>query len=160
MPKNGRERAYQWDLGQSWEKSLGLAGMGILVGALLFGSWNMPVKSFAHSAESERSLQMSDPPNFQKGGFADIAKRVTPAVVNITVSKQTAVPMSGMPFDPMQKFFEWPGVPGSPNSSRTRGSPRAHAGSPASATRGLARRGPTRHWLLGKRSTASRQDGI
>ncbi len=64
MVKSERERAYQWDLGQRWTKSLGLAGIGFLVGALLFGSWNMPVKSFAHSEESERSVQTSDPPNF------------------------------------------------------------------------------------------------
>jgi serine protease Do len=124
MVKSERERAYQWDLGQRWTKSLGLAGIGFLVGALLFGSWNMPVKSFAHSEESERSVQTSDPPNFQKGGFADIARHVTPAVVNITVSKQTAVSMSGLPFDPMKRFFEWPGGRGFPDRSPVPPSPR------------------------------------
>jgi serine protease Do len=57
-------------------------------------------------------MQTTDPPLLQKGGFADIAKRVTPAVVNITVSKQATVPMSGMPFDPMKEFFGLPGAPG------------------------------------------------
>jgi serine protease Do len=125
MVKNRKALAYQWNIGQAWQKSLSLAGMGILVGAMLFGSWNMPGQSFAHSAESEGSLQTTDPPNFQKGGFADIARRVTPAVVNITVSKQMAVPMSGMPFDPMRKFFERPGGPGSQNRSPMPPSPRA-----------------------------------
>jgi serine protease Do len=57
-------------------------------------------------------MQATDTPHLQKGGFADIAKRVTPAVVNITVSKQATVPMSGMPFDPMKEFFGLPGNPG------------------------------------------------
>lgn len=126
MGKNGKILTYELNVGQRWQRSLGLAGMGILVGALLFGSWNMPVKSFAHSAESEPIVQSTDPPNFQKGGFADIARHVTPAVVNITVSKQMAVPMSGMPFDPMRKFFERPGGPGSQNRPPMPPSPRAH----------------------------------
>ncbi len=125
MAKDKKALAYEWNIGQTWQKSLSLAGMGILVGALLFGSWNMPGQSFAHSEESVGSLQMTDPPNFQVGGFADIARRVTPAVVNITVSKQMAVPMSGMPSDPMRKFFEWRGGPGSQNRSPMPPSPRA-----------------------------------
>ena len=116
MEKNGKRVACLWDLSQIWQKSLGLAGMGILVGALLFGAWNYPVPSLAHETESPQRLQTTDPPNFQKGGFADVAKRVTPAVVNITVSKQAAVPMSGMPFDPMKKFFGLPEIPGFPPS--------------------------------------------
>ena len=111
MEKNGKAVVYQWDLKQTWKKSLGLAGMGILVGALLFGSWNSPVPTFAHNADSDQRLNTTDPPHFQKGGFADIAQRVTPAVVNITVSKQAAVPMSGLPFDPMREFFGLPGTP-------------------------------------------------
>lgn len=112
MEKNEKAIAFQRDWSPLWQKSLGLAGMGILVGALLFGSWNNPVKTFAHDKEPNQQMQTSDPPNFQKGGFADIAKKVTPAVVNITVSKQAAVPMSGMPFDPMKEFFGMPGTPG------------------------------------------------
>ena len=125
MVKNRKALAYEWNIGQAWQKSLSLAGIGILVGAMLFGSWNMPGQSFAHNVESERSVQTTDLPNFQKGGFADIARRVTPAVVNITVSKQVAVPMSGMPFDPMRKFFEGPGGSGSHKRSPMRPSPRA-----------------------------------
>ena len=87
-----------------------------MLGPLLFGAWNNPAPTFAHKAEANYRAQGIDPPNFQKGGFADIAKRVTPAVVNITVSKQAAVPMSGMPFDPMKEFFGLPGRPG--NSPR------------------------------------------
>lgn len=112
MEKNGKAVANQWDLNPAWQKSLGLAGMGILVGALLVGSWNNPLPTFAHEKEANQQLQATNPPNFQKGGFADIAKRVTPAVVNITVSKQAAVPMSGIPFDPMKEFFGLPGTPG------------------------------------------------
>jgi len=126
MGKHGKEAVYQWDLNYTWQKSLGLAGMGILVGALLFGLWNIPVKSFAHSADSEQRVQMADPLNFWKGGFADIAKRVTPAIVNITVSKQASVPMSGMPFNPMRKFFDWPGGQGFQNRSPMQPSPRMH----------------------------------
>ncbi|MEE9232406.1 MAG: hypothetical protein V3U07_03020, partial [Nitrospirales bacterium] len=111
MRKNEKEVAYQWDWSHTWQKSLGLAGMGILVGALLFGSWNNPVPIFAHTNDS---MQTTDPPYVQKEGFADIAKQVTPAVVNITVSKQASVPMSGMPFDPMKEFFGLPGTPGFP----------------------------------------------
>ena len=92
MEKNGKAVARQWDLSPAWKKSLGLAGMGILVGALLFGSWNNPVPTFANNSESNQNRQTTAPPHFQQGGFADIAKRVTPAVVNITVSKQAAVP--------------------------------------------------------------------
>jgi serine protease Do len=112
MEKNGKAVVHQWDLSPAWQRSLGLAGMGILVGALLLGSWNNPVPTFAHKAESDHGMQTTDPPLLQKGGFADIAKRVTPAVVNITVSKQATVPMSGMPFDPMKEFFGLPGAPG------------------------------------------------
>ena len=106
MQKNGKEMASQWNWSQTWQRSLGLAGMGILVGALMFGAWNNPAPTFAHTKDSQHS---TDPPHFQNGGFSDIAKRVTPAVVNITVSKQAAVPMSGMPSDPMKEFFGLPG---------------------------------------------------
>ncbi len=112
MEKKKNVTVSQWVWILAWRKSLGLAGMGILVGALLFGAWNNPAQTFAHKSESDNSLQTTDPPHFQKGGFADIAKRVTPAVVNITVSKQAAVPMSGMPLDPMKEFFGLPGTPG------------------------------------------------
>lgn len=111
MKQNEKESIAQWNLRPVWQKSLGLAGIGILVGALLFGSWNTPVPTLAHSAHANQSMSTTDPPYFQKGGFADIAQRVTPAVVNITVSKQAAVPMSGLPFDPMREFFGLPGTP-------------------------------------------------
>jgi len=111
MEKNGKTVASQWEGRPVWQKSLGLAGMGILVGALLFGSWNNPVTTFAHEKDAQQQLKTTNPPNFHNGGFADIAKQVTPAVVNITVSKQAAVPMSGLPFDPMKEFFGAPGAP-------------------------------------------------
>jgi serine protease Do len=111
MEKNGKVAVSQWYLRPTWQKSLGLAGIGILVGVMLLGSWNNPVPTFAHKSESDHGIQRMDN-SLPKGGFADIAKRVTPAVVNITVSKQAAVPMSGMPFDPMKEFFGLPGTPG------------------------------------------------
>ena len=114
MEKNRKAFVSQWDLSPAWQKRLGLAGMGILVGALLLWSWNNPVPTFAHNSESNQNRQTTAPPHFQQGGFADIAKRVTPAVVNITVSKKAAVPMSGVPFDPMKEFFGLPGTPGFP----------------------------------------------
>jgi serine protease Do len=113
MGTNGKKEVFQWNLGHTWQKGLGLAGISILVGALLFGSWNNPVQSLAHNVESDK-VQAIDSPNDQKGGFANIAQSVTPAVVNITVSKQVAVPMSGMPSDPMKEFFGLPGTPGFP----------------------------------------------
>ena len=116
MEKNGNEVAVPGDVSPTWQKVFGLAGMGILVGVLLFGSWNSPVPTFAQEKEVPKRLQRTNPPQFEQGGFADIARRVTPAVVNITVSKQAAVPMSGMPFDPMREFFGLPGIPG--NSPR------------------------------------------
>ncbi len=111
MKKNVKAISVPWDRSSAWEKSLGLAGMGILVGALLFGAWNNPSPTFAHKSKPDHELQTTDPPHFEKGGFADIAQRVTPAVVNITVSKRAAVPMSGLPFDPMKEFFGLPGTP-------------------------------------------------
>jgi len=117
MGKNGRELVQQLDLLKYWQKCLGLAGMGVLVGGLLLGSWNMPFQSHAANAPSSSGSQLVDPPYFQQGGFADIAKKVTPAVVNITVRKQAAVPMSGQPLNPMEKFFERPGGSGFPGQN-------------------------------------------
>ncbi|MDH5563627.1 MAG: DegQ family serine endoprotease [Nitrospirota bacterium] len=127
MGKNGRELVQQFDVLKYWQKCLGLAGMGILVGGLLLGSWNMPFQSHAANPPSSSGSQLADPPYFQQGGFADIAKKVTPAVVNITVRKQAAVPMSGPQLNPMEKFFEWPG--GS-------GLPRQHPNAPAPQEQG------------------------
>lgn len=114
MEKNQKAVGLPGNWSPFWQKSLGLASMGMLIGALVFGSWNNPVTTFAHEKGVQRSLPITNPPNFHNGGFADIAKQVTPAVVNITVSKQAAVPMSGLPFDPMKEFFGAPGAPGFP----------------------------------------------
>lgn len=93
----------------------GLAGITFLSGLLLLGSWNMPHHSQAETSTMAVSSLDSSPPNMNKGGFADIAQAVTPAVVNITVSKEAAVPMSGMPSDPLREFFGIPGMPKMPN---------------------------------------------
>lgn len=112
-------------------RKAGLAGIGFLAGILMLGSWNMPFYSHAENSQPAPSASVGTPPNMDKGGFADIAQAVTPAVVNITVRKEAPVPMSGMPSDPMREFFgipgmpEMPGMPGMPNR---RGGPPAPEG--------------------------------
>ena len=101
----------------SWRKCLGLVGTGVVLGSLIVGSWNMPASSFAHNTVSQENASTIHPPDFQQGGFAEIAQQVTPAVVNVTVSKQMSVPMSGVPFDPFSKFFDGPNRPGFPGQS-------------------------------------------
>ncbi len=107
----------------------GLAGMAFLAGILVLGSWNMPFHSQAEISNITTAASVGSPPNMDKGGFADIAQAVTPAVVNITVRKEGPVPMSGMPSDPMREFFGIPGMPempGMPNRPGTPPMPEAH----------------------------------
>ncbi|MDT3779617.1 DegQ family serine endoprotease [Nitrospira sp. MA-1] len=101
----------------------GLAGIGFLAGILMFGSWNMPFYSHAANSQPVASASMGSPPNMEKGGFADIAQAVTPAVVNITVRKKAPVPMSGVPSDRMREFFGIPGMPEMPGMPKRRGGP-------------------------------------
>ena len=110
-------------------RKAGLAGFGFLAGVLLLGSWNMPFHTQAAISQPTPSSAIGSPPNMDKGGFADIAQAVTPAVVNITVRKEGPVPMSGMPSDPMREFFGIPGMPempGMPNRPGTPPMPEAH----------------------------------
>ena len=106
----------------------GLAGIGFLAGILLLGSWNMPFHSQAAISQLADSASVGSPPNMDKGGFADIAQAVTPAVVNITVRKEAPVPMSGMPSDPMREFFGLPGMPEMPGMPNRPGGPPAPEG--------------------------------
>lgn len=103
----------------------GLAGIGLLAGILMLGSWNMPFYSHAANSQPVASESVGSPPNMDKGGFADIAQAVTPAVVNITVRKEAPVPMSGSPSDPMREFFGIPGMPEMPGMPNRRGGPPA-----------------------------------
>ncbi len=108
----------------AWLKGKGFATLGLVLGVALLGSWEMPFQSHAANSGSPPSMsQMVDPPNFQKGGFAPIAKKVTPAVVNITVEKSMAFPMSGNPFNELKKFYDLPGMPDIPQEK----SPGPHA---------------------------------
>lgn len=117
MRKDGKgSKGVQWAKAKLW-KPLGWMGAGLMLGALIMGSWNIPFPSYAAGASVIQTNQMSDPPNFSRGGFADIAKKVTPAVVNITVEKTMPLPMSREPFEDMKKYFNIPGMPEFPNSS-------------------------------------------
>ncbi len=102
-------------VGKSWGTQVGLVGISVVAGALLFGSWQMPFHSQAAISQSHGSTTSEDPPHFAKGGFSDIAHMVTPAVVNVTVTKHSAVPLSGTPWDSMKDFFDRPGMPGWPH---------------------------------------------
>ncbi len=95
-------------------KVWGWIGTGLVLGSLVLGSWNTPFPSHAASSPIPQMQAMEDPPNFKNGGFSEIAKKVTPAVVNIIVQKKMAVPLSGGPFDEMKKFFDLPGMPDIP----------------------------------------------
>lgn len=106
----------------------GLAGIGFLAGILMLGSWNMPFHSHAANSQPAPSASVGSLPNMDKGGFADIAQAVTPAVVNITVRKEAPVPMSGVPSDPMREFFGIPGLPEMPGMPNRRGGPPAPEG--------------------------------
>lgn len=109
-------------------RKVGLASVGFLAGILLLGSWNMPFHSQAATSHSIAASPIGSPPLLDKGGFADIAQAVTPAVVNITVRKEAAAPMSGMPSDPMREFFGMPGMPEMPGMPNRPGRPPAPEG--------------------------------
>ena len=109
-------------------RKAGLAGIGFLSGILLLGSWNMPFHSQAETTHSTASSPVGSLPHVDKGGFADIAQAVTPAVVNITVRKEAPVPMSGMPSDPLREFFGIPGMPEMPGMPNRPGRPPAPEG--------------------------------
>ncbi|HBP86262.1 MAG TPA: hypothetical protein DD706_01030, partial [Nitrospiraceae bacterium] len=88
----------------------------------------MPFHSQAEISSSSTPASIDSPLNMGKGGFADIAQAVTPAVVNITVRKEAPVPMSGMPSDPLREFFGIPGMPEMPGMPNRRGGPPAPEG--------------------------------
>jgi serine protease Do len=126
-----RRRPFQWPLSlltRMNHKKAGLAGISFLAGMLLLGSWNMPFHSQAEISHSPVSSPVGSPPNLEKGGFADIAQAVTPAVVNITVRKEAPVPMSGMPSDPLREFFGIPGMPEMPRMPNRPNTPPAPEG--------------------------------
>ena len=110
-------------LSRSWRRTgVGMLSAALVIGLLTLGSWHAPEP--LQAAGSPHAVGASDgPPNFAKGGFADIAEAVTPAVVNITVRKEAAVPMSGFPSDQLKEFFGMPGMPELPKMPNRPGSP-------------------------------------
>ena len=110
-------------------KKAGLAGISFLAGILLLGSWNMPFHSQAEISHLAMTASSEAPPNIEKGGFADIAQAVTPAVVNITVRKEAPGPISGFPSDPLREFFGQPGTPEMPGMPNRPGTTQPPSGS-------------------------------
>lgn len=121
---------FQWPLlfTRTNARKAGLAGISFLAGILLLGSWNVPFHSQAAISQPADTASVGFPPNMDKGGFADVAQAVTPAVVNITVRKEMPGPMSGMPSDPMREFFGLPGMPELPGMPNRPGGPPAREG--------------------------------
>lgn len=111
-------------LSRGWRQtSVGMLSAALVIGLLTFGSWHAPVPSQAAGSHEVVPSEMGSPPNFTKGGFADIAQAVTPAVVNITVRKEAPVPMSGFPSDQLKEFFGMPGMPEMPRMPNRPGVP-------------------------------------
>lgn len=95
--------------------------VAMMVGALTLGAWQVPLEiNAAVPAHSDQS-KIENPPNFEKGGFADIAQRVTPAVVNITVNRELNVGQSGNPLNQIPDFFGMPGLPEIPGIPKNPG---------------------------------------
>jgi len=102
--------------------SSGVVGAALILGLVTLGPWDAPRHSQASDA-NVLSGESSNPSYSEKGGFADIVEVVTPAVVNITVSKEMHSQMSGNPFDQLPDFFGMPGLPDRPQMPRRRGGP-------------------------------------
>ena len=98
----------------------GILSTGIFIGALAIGSWTM----VPHTNAAQSGVGHPTTPNLSKGleshGFSSIVKAITPAVVNITASKDVVVPMNGNPFDRMPDFFGLPDIPGFPKMPQGR----------------------------------------
>ena len=117
MRRKEEEKKWSTNFQASAWKLFGWVGTGLFVSGLFMGTWNMPFPSHAASSPIAKMEMMAEPPNFKTGGFSEIARNVTPAVVNIIVQKKIAVPMSRGPLDEMKKFFDLPGLPEMPNRS-------------------------------------------
>jgi serine protease Do len=114
-PWNGR-------FGRLWEAHpLKMAVVAMMVGALTLGAWQVPLEINAAVPGHSDQSKMENPPNFEKGGFADIAQRVTPAVVNITVSREVNAGKSGSPLNQIPDFFGMPGLPEIPGIPKNPG---------------------------------------
>ena len=90
----------------------GLAGMALLSLALLSGGWSMPASDAATQTAAPQAKTVALPPG---DGFTEVAKSVTPAVVNITTVATERIGDSGGLRDRMEEFF---GSPGDPFGSR------------------------------------------
>ena len=108
---------------RGWRQvGFGIVSVAVMMGLFTVGSWQAPLHTQAAVSQGVIPNDGGSPPHFEKGGFADIAQEVTPAVVNITVRKVMASPMSGNPFEQFPDFFNMPGMPKMP---------RRHGGPPA-----------------------------
>ncbi|MCA9472335.1 MAG: DegQ family serine endoprotease [Nitrospirales bacterium] len=99
-------------------KTLGLV-MGLVVaswltGSMILGSINVPGVSLASPTKSSDSAHASMQQHVKEHGFAEIAKSVTPAVVNITAQKVMNSNFQEGPFDSFRDFFGKPGMPSPP----------------------------------------------
>ena len=111
----------------SWRRTgVGMLSAALVIGLLTLGSWHAPEPLQAAGSPHAVAGSSDGPPNFAKGGFADIAEAVTPAVVNITVRKEAAVPMSGFPSDQLKEFFGMPELPKMPNRPGSPPGPEGH----------------------------------
>ena len=105
-----------------------MSGIGVLAALFFLSLGQGPFSSHAAISQATPAVSVGGALHLDKGGFADIAQAVTPAVVNITVRKEMEPQMSGNPFDHMPDFFGMPGMPERPNMPRRYGGPPAPEG--------------------------------
>ncbi|WP_447968126.1 DegQ family serine endoprotease [Nitrospira sp. M1] len=99
-------------------KSLGIA-IGLLLtgwlgGSFLVGAVEYPASSNAAIAEQPQSIHTGMDRSQQGQGFANIANRVTPAVVNITSPKSVRSNSHENPYESFKDFFGQPRLPERP----------------------------------------------
>ena len=108
----------------------------MLLGALvLWGSQSLPTPSVSSAVAPSPSAMITTSATPSATGFADIARAVTPAVVNITtVTLEKVVDGRSTPEelrDRMEEFFGGPGQPFGPrgfHGPQGPGEPRGHRG--------------------------------
>ncbi|GJL62705.1 MAG: MucD protein [Nitrospirales bacterium] len=103
--------------------SSGVVGAALILGLVTLGPWDAPRHSQASETQISESAASNTLSFSEKTGFADIVQMVTPAVVNITVSKEIQPQMSRNPFEQLPEFFGMPGLPEGPQMPRRHGGP-------------------------------------
>jgi len=93
--------------GKTFGITVGLLAIGLLSGSLLLNSLQPPLESFAAVGQSSISMSTTSTNKSDRHGFAEIVKKVKPAVVNITAR----TPLNS---DQSSHFFEKPGLPQRP----------------------------------------------